>query len=76
MFSEVRFRGEEWLFSAVFGARYASPHRKFESHSLRHLVNLLRELSFLSQNFGRKSPLLLAIGDSGETGFAAESAFN
>jgi hypothetical protein len=40
-FSAVRTGAREWLFSAVFQALYASPYRKFESHSLRHLVNVL-----------------------------------
>jgi hypothetical protein len=40
-FSEARGAQSERQFSADFDGLYASPYRKFESHSLRHLVSLL-----------------------------------
>ena len=70
---------ERWLSGRKHRTRnaaYGQPYRGFESHPLRHLVNLLRELDFLLWDFGRKSPLFVLFEDRGEPQSVAESPRN
>src|SRR5437868_6257363 len=57
---------ERWLSGRKHRTRnaaYGQPYRGFESHPLRHLVNLLLLLNFRARIFRRKSPLLALIRD-------------